>query len=371
MEIKILKKLLKGLGESGFSRKYKLIRALNHGGNSHSYKAYSYALKKEVFIKFFLLPRHEIEFLKFRNEIAIHKLIARQGYVYDENAVIDFIESKLFKNNLGGYVVIEWLEGRSLDDVINDYQHKGFEEKVQLFHRVANALIPLSGWITHRDLHPSNIMVIDEDFEYARLKDQAFNPQIKVVDFGESYSEYVEAISDLNGNDLKKIRESSTRRLTTSLYSTPPEYLRNYKCKDNHIFDKSWNYDSWALGLIGFKIFFNEDLFDFKNIKDYVTSLRSNHFQLDISSKIHSKFFNIDYKHSQLLENIFQYLLRVDPDQRTSDGNVGLSLYLTFLKGYELPENSDDSEYLKFIRGGWHYLDAKGMTRLGDTLSYD
>lgn len=166
VEIKILRKLLKGLGENGFSRRYKLIKALNHGGNSHSYKAYSHNLKKEVFIKFFLLPRHEIEILKFRNEIAIHRLIARQGYVYDENAVIDFIEAKLFKNNLGGYLVLEWLDGKPLDKVIETYANKTIEEKVQLFHRVTNALIPLSNWIVHRDLHPSNIMVLDEPFEY-------------------------------------------------------------------------------------------------------------------------------------------------------------------------------------------------------------
>jgi len=164
VKIKILKKLLKGLGENGFSRKYKLIKALNHGGNSHSYKAYSYTLKKEVFIKFLLLPRHEIEILKFRNEIAIHRLIARQGFVYDENAVIELYDAKLFKNHLGGYLVLEWLEGQSLEEVIETYANKTIEEKVQLFHRVTNALIPLSNWLVHRDLHPSNIMVLDNSF---------------------------------------------------------------------------------------------------------------------------------------------------------------------------------------------------------------
>lgn len=371
VEIKVLNKLLEGFDEHDFSRKYKLIEALNNGGNSHSYKAYSYSLKKNIFIKFFLLPRHEIELLKFKNEIAIHKLVSRQGEAYDEHAVINFIDSKLFKNDLGGYLVVEWLEGRPLDIVINDYKDKSFEEKIQLFHRVANALIPLSSWIIHRDLHPSNIMVVDENFEYTRLTDEAYNPQIKVTDFGESYSEYVEVVSDLVESDLKKIRESSARRLTTSLYSTPPEYLKNYTDNKFHIFHRSWNYDSWALGLIGFKIFFNEDLFTFKDIKDYVASLNSNHFQMDIENRIDSKFFNIKHEQSRLLKNIFQYLLRADPNQRTSDGSIGLSLYLTRFKGYKLPEKADDVEYLEFIKGGWHYLDAKGMTRLGDTWSYD
>lgn len=367
VEIKALRKLLKGLGENGFSRKYKLIKALNRGGNSHSYKAYSYNLKKEVFIKFFLLPRHEIEILKFRNEIAIHKLITWQGYIY-ENAVIEFIESRLFKDNLGGYLVLEWLEGKSLDKVIEAYANKTIEEKVQLFHRVTNALIPLSRKITHRDLHPSNIMVMDESFEYEQLSHTPYNTGIKVVDFGESYSSDVTTVSDLSIDDLIKIQKSHSRRLTTSLYATPPEYLRNYERNQNHIFDRSWNYDSWALGLIGYKIFFNEDIFEFENIRDYVEEVHRNHFIFDIGDKISRKFYGLEHKQSKVLEHIFHYLLRVNPTERTGDGDVGLALSLINIRGYELPENLASKEYMSFIRDGWFYLDRRGLTRPEDEL---
>lgn len=368
VEIKVLKKILKGLGENGFIRKYKLIKSLNNGGNSHSYKAYSYSLKKNVFIKFFLLPRHEIELLKFRNEIAIHKLVSRQGAAYDKHAVIDFIESKLFKNNLGGYLVIEWLEGKPLDKVIDTYANKSIEEKVQLFHRVANALIPLSAWVDHRDLHPSNIMVLDESFEYNQLFVNPFNTGIKIVDFGESYSSYVTTFNDLDIEDLIKLQRSNTRRLTTSLYATPPEYLRNYNNNQNHIFDKSWNYDSWALGLIGFRLFFNENLFEFEDIKDYVHEVHRNHFQMDIGHKISNKFYGLEHRQSRVLEHIFHYLLRLDPTQRTGDGNVGLTLFLINFKGYELRQDLDASEYMSFIRDGYYYLDRRNMTHLEDLL---
>lgn len=371
MNIKILRELLKGLGESDFTRKYKLIKSLNKGGNSHSYKAYSYNLRKEVFVKFFFLPRHEVEFLKFKNEIAIHMLISRQGVGYDKNAVIEFIDSKIFTNKLGGYLVLEWLEGRSLDKVIENYIDKSIEEKIQLFHRVANALIPLSNWIVHRDLHPSNIMVLDENFEYDQMKDNPYNTQVKVVDFGESYSSYVTVVSDISLEDLEKIKSSGAKRLTTSLYATPPEYLKNYRNGQNHIFDRSWNYDSWALGLIGFKIFFNEDVCEFKNIRDYANSVYTNHFQYDVDQKISRLFRSLQYRQSKVLEHIFYYLLRVDPTQRTGDGNIGLVLYLINFKGYELSQDLPASEYLSFIRDGWGYLDRKGLTHIGDQWSYD
>lgn len=369
VEIEILKRILEGMGEGDFIEKYNLIKALNQGGNSYSYRAYSYELKKFVFIKFFLLPRHEIELLKFRNEIAIHRLITWQGFIY-ENAVIEFIDSKLFRDDLGGYLVLEWLEGTPLDKVIEAYADKTIEEKVQLFHRVTNALIPLSQKIVHRDLHPSNIMVMDEPFEYEQLSKTPYNTGIKVVDFGESYSSEVTTVSDLSIEDLIKIQKSHSRRLTTSLYATPPEYLRNYKENQPHIFDRSWNYDSWALGLIGYKIFFNENIFEFENIKDYVEQVYRNHFIFDIGDKISRKFYGLEHKQSKVLEHIFHYLLRVNPTERTGDGDVGLALSLINIRGYELPQNLAPKEYMSFIRDGWFYLDRKGLTRPEDELEH-
>ena len=366
MEVEILKKILKGLGEGGFTEKYDLRQALNKGGNSYSYKAYSFKLKKIVFIKFFLLPRHEIELLKFKNEIAIHKLIVRHGFIYDENAVIEFIDSKIFNNNLGGYLVLEWLNGKPLDMVIEAYADKSVEEKVQLFHRVTNALIPLSRSIVHRDLHPSNIMVMDEPFKYEQLSRTPYNTGIKVVDFGESYSSDVTTVSDLSIEDLITIQKSHNRRLTTSLYATPPEYLRNYRENKNHIFDRSWNYDSWALGLIGYKIFFNENIFEFEDIKEYVAEVYRNHFIFDIGDKISRKFSGLQHKQSKVLEHIFHYLLRVNPTERTGDGDVGLALSLINIKGYELSQGLVPQEYLSFIRDGWIYLDKRGLTRPED-----
>ena len=60
-----------------------------------------------------------------------------------------------------------------------------------------------------------------------------------------------------------------------------------------------------------------------------------NHFQYDIGDKITSKFYNLQHKQSKVLEHIFHYLLRVDPTQRTGDGDVGLALFLINFKGYE------------------------------------
>ncbi|ELA8871724.1 protein kinase domain-containing protein [Acinetobacter baumannii] len=363
MEIKILRRILRGLGEDGFLKKYKFIKPLNTGGNSHSYKAYDRSSKQEVFIKFLLLPKHEIEILKFKNEIAIHTLLMDTVDRVHENIVIKYIGSKLFKNDLGGYLILEWLDGKPLDQIIENYSNKRIEDKIQLFHRVINSIIPLSRYIIHRDLHPSNIMVLNEDFEYEQMRSEPYNPRIKIVDFGESYSSDVTIVSDLTINDLKKIFNSNARRLTTSLYATPPEYLKRYSLDQEHIFDKSWNYDCWALGLLGFKIIFNEDAFEHKDIKDYVFSVHSNHFQMDISSKIASYFYSINHDQSKILEHIFHYLLRVNPTQRTDASNVGLVLYLINFHGYKLRQDLNATEYLTFIRDGWYYLDRKGLTR--------
>jgi serine/threonine protein kinase len=197
---------------------------------------------------------------------------------------------------LGGYLVLEWLDGQSLEEVIETYANKTIEEKVQLFHRVTNALIPLSNWLVHRDLHPSNIMVLDNSFEYKDLSTKPFNTGIKVVDFGESYSSYVTTVSDLEIEDLIKLQTSNMRRLTTSLYATPPEYLRHYRENQNHIFDKSWNYDSWALGLIGFKIFLMKMYSNLKILRIMYMKYIEIIFKwiLAIKLQVNSMIYNID-----------------------------------------------------------------------------
>ena len=63
--------------------------------------------------------------------------------------------------------------------------------------------------------------------------------------------------------------------------------------------------------------------------------------------------------------------MRVNPTQRTGDGDVGLILSLINFKGYELRQDLDATEYLSFIRDGYYYLDRKGMTRLEDMLEND
>lgn len=92
---------------------------------------------------------------------------------------------------------------------------------------------------------------------------------------------------------------------------------------------------------------------------------------MDIDQKIENSFYNLKHRQSQVLKHIFYYLLRADPIQRAGDGKIGQVLYLINFKNYELSQNLASSEYLSFIKNGFHYLDARGMTHIEDRLLDD
>jgi serine/threonine protein kinase len=74
------------------------------------------------------------------------------------------------------YIVMEWLEGPTLDEVLVAERRLSFERTLQIMRQIATALDHAhSRHIIHRDLKPSNIMLV-------RLPDG--RERVKVVDFG-------------------------------------------------------------------------------------------------------------------------------------------------------------------------------------------
>ncbi len=77
------------------------------------------------------------------------------------------------------YIVMEYLEGETLDQTIRQRQRLPFEEVVQIVSQTARALSQAhAAGVVHRDLKPDNILL-------ARERDAGpFGYTVKVVDFG-------------------------------------------------------------------------------------------------------------------------------------------------------------------------------------------
>ena len=117
------------------------------------------------------------------------------------------------------YMVLEWLEGKSLEDVLDDEARAGTRprtvvEMVRLLGPIADALaLAHARGISHRDVKPANIFVLGDP--------RATVPSVKLLDFG-----IAKVVSDVEKMGLR----STSGALTsfTPLYGAPEQFNRSY-----------------------------------------------------------------------------------------------------------------------------------------------
>jgi serine/threonine-protein kinase len=133
-------------------------------GMATIYRATDLSTDRVVAIK---LPHFEMEsdpvfFDRFQREAAIGTTLNHPGII------------KVFpeENRSRLYMVLEWVEGRLLRQVINEAGKLPEERAVRIGLQICEALDYIHGQgVVHRDLKPENIMVDDDD-------------RIKLIDFG-------------------------------------------------------------------------------------------------------------------------------------------------------------------------------------------
>lgn len=143
---------------------YRVESVVATSGMSTIYRATDLRSPRMVAIK---LPHFELEsdpvfFDRFQREETI-------GATLDHPGIIKvFRESK--RSRL--YMVLEWVEGRLLRQLLNERGRLAPDQAIQIALQVCNVLEYIhSQGVVHRDLKPENIMVDDHD-------------RIKLIDFG-------------------------------------------------------------------------------------------------------------------------------------------------------------------------------------------
>ncbi|MCS7151717.1 MAG: serine/threonine protein kinase, partial [Endomicrobia bacterium] len=153
--------------------KYTLIRELGRGGMGVVYEAIDKTLNRKVAIKCLkeeLTMRQKIK----ENFINHCKLVAQLDQHPNIVRIFEFFEQD---NKV--YVVLEFVEGKSLDKLIDEKGYLTLKEAIEIIIPVAEALsFAHRNKIIHRDLKPSNIIITSDgkikvlDFDIAReLKD--------------------------------------------------------------------------------------------------------------------------------------------------------------------------------------------------------
>lgn len=289
---------------------YEFVESL--GGGSALSSIYSKGAEKIV-VKFLISPRNKIELERFKLEYSVlkeNKLIKDFGdnplkeprYFHGPASSyplprisLDLTEFCSGTVYCFGYA---YEEGRLLSDVC--VEEFSIEERCEFLHRLASGLsyFNQTGY-SHRDLHPSNILLLD-DFKMPKYdRDRTENdPRIKFLDLGNCQSNN-HSDSSVYGierdADEQLVFQDNNKRLLTSFVSMPPDFLENGS--------ETKNYDTWAFGVFAYKTITGEMPFDLNDIKE-VTELRR---QAKLPPNVKSKLLNLDDGIRLILQHLLSW----------------------------------------------------------------
>ncbi len=151
--------------------KYKITALVGLGGMGAVYHAYHLGIDRRVAFKI-LQPNLAV------GDDYVVELFEREaklaGRLMHEN-IVDVTDAGHTPDGIA-YIVMEWLEGRTLDEELSRLGRFDFKRAVGIIAQITAALVEAhSKRVIHRDLKPGNIMLVDT----ADGRDQ-----VKVLDFG-------------------------------------------------------------------------------------------------------------------------------------------------------------------------------------------
>ncbi|MGH9768543.1 MAG: serine/threonine protein kinase [Blastocatellia bacterium] len=151
--------------------KYRIEALVGLGGMGAVYYAYHSGIDRRVAFKILqpniaLGDEHVVEMFEREAKLA--------GRLSHEN-IVDVKDAGHTDEGIA-YIVMEWLEGRTLDEELSSQGRFGFNRAAGIVRQIAAALGEAHGKrVIHRDLKPENIMLIDSSDG---------RDHVKVLDFG-------------------------------------------------------------------------------------------------------------------------------------------------------------------------------------------
>ena len=267
--------------------RYEIIEQIGVGGMAKVYKAKDKLLDRFVAIKILKEPYAEDdEFLKkFNNEA---QSAAKLSHINIVN-VFD-IGQDLYNGQVIYYIVMEYVEGRTLKDYIVDEEKLSNHDIIDYSTQIAQALKTAhKAGIIHRDIKPQNILIDN----YGLLK---------VTDFG-----------------IARVSSNATITYTSSILGTV-HYISPEQAKGKIVDEKS---DLYSLGAVMYEMATGKVPFD----ADNSVGIAVMHIQ---DQPVEPKELNPDL--SDHLNYIIMKLLAKEPSER-------------FLNANELIEALDDENY--------------------------
>lgn len=294
------------------------------GGGSALSSLYSNGEKRVVF-KFLIAPRNTVEVERFKLECSVLEKNRANWFYGEEGDQSHFVfygpkESYPLprlafplNEKLNGRIYFfgyDYEEGTLLSDL--DYESYDFQEKVELLYRIASGLsyFNQTGY-SHRDLHPENILLLDNPSMSRSERDaHKNNPKVRFLDMGncqKTERECRELAVISRDLDEDCVFEDNNKRVLSSFVSMPPDFLEKGELTKN--------YDSWAFGIFMYRLFFGDLPFDITDISG-ITSLRAKGTASDVEYKKNLQTLDLGPR------MILNHLLSPDGDKRPSTDSI-------------------------------------------------
>ncbi|CAH0165125.1 hypothetical protein SRABI70_00866 [Pseudomonas sp. Bi70] len=335
--------------------RFRLLEEVPGGKSSTSFFGVDELTKDSIFVKLLIFPRSELEAARFRNEI---KFLQDQEWM---NGVIKktpkyVSHGSLFQGRIL-YLVTEKIEGILLSDWIDQkFCEASLMDRLKIAYRVFGAAEHFSQFTTHRDLHPGNIIILDGD---ADLHTRVPNYKVIIIDWGQSHSKF-EAHYAEKHDDIKIIDNGMGREITTSFYNLPPETFVDW----NRAGSEYNKYDSWAMGLLLYKLISGENLFAFDNIGQFAEAMK--HIDMDIESKVKRIGEHVGAKYL-ILQGLLYHLLHKDPSQRMFIQTARQVLWFVLVEEFE---PNDVGMVARFLKDPLGFNEVQWKHFESDPLAY-
>ncbi len=207
--------------------RYKIIKLVGTGGMGSVYLAEHEILRKKVAIKIL-----HYEQSKRKDTVERFKREAIAASNIGQDNIVDVTDFGYTEEG-NAYFVMEYVEGRSLADVMKEKHILPLEFVVSVASQIAVALYSAHGkGIIHRDLKPENILLATKDNVY---------PFVKIVDFG---------ISKILQDDMSPDERFRTLTKSGAIFGTP-EYMSPEQAAGESVEPAS---DIYSLGVIMYEM---------------------------------------------------------------------------------------------------------------------
>ncbi|WP_236179221.1 protein kinase domain-containing protein [Pseudomonas mosselii] len=344
------------IGLQLIENRFRLLEEVSGGKSATSFFGVDESTGNSVFVKLLIFPRSELEAAKFRNE---GRFLKDNNW---HNALIKKTPAYISHGELFGgkilYLITEKIEGQLLSDWMErNFNESSLIDRLHIAYRVFGAAEHFAAFTVHRDLHPSNIILLDEEVDlHTRVPDF----KVIVVDWGQSHSKLAANYAE-ETDDIAIIDNGMGREITTSFYNLPPETFMDW----NRAGSEYSKYDSWAMGLLLYKLITGGDLFTFDNIGQVAEAMR--HIDQSVQSKV-QMIREFTGAKTLILQGLLYHLLVKEPSDRMSIQTARQVLWFILVEEFEPDDIGMVSRFLcsplSFDEVKWEFFESDPLAHI-------